>query len=435
MDDQQQPPFPQPHEPVTEEPTQPLPATGTAEPASADKPHRGRRVIATMTATALVAGLGGVGAGYAVGPGFGSGSTSQPTVSSGSSNVTQQDQGGTVPIPGNGDWSWSDGSQGGFSVPSQPYDPYGAGGSSPGSSGDSTAQASGSQLTGLVRIVSTMKYDGGEAVGTGMVLTSDGEVVTNHHVVEGATSVKVKVMSTGTTYTAKVVGTDTKDDVAVLQLVGASGLDTVTTDTDGIAVGDAVTAVGDANGASSFSAAAGTVLAKNQTITTQSEGSAQGERLTGLLQISSDVISGDSGGATYDKDGEVVGMTTAASSGSADVVGYAVPIAKVLRVADDLESGVTSSRYDYGYPAFLGIGLGDTSSTVQGVYPSTPAAQAGIEAGDTVTAIDGTSVSTSAALRTAVAAHSPGDRISVTWTDTNGTSHTATVTLVQGPVQ
>ena len=320
-------------------------------------------------------------------------------------------------------------------MPSQPYDPYGDGGSSPGSSGDSTVQASGSQLTGLVRIVSTMKYDGGEAVGTGMVLTSDGEVVTNHHVVDGATSVKVKVMSTGTTYTAKVVGTDTKDDVAVLQLVGASGLDTVTTDTDGSAVGDAVTAVGDANGASSFSAAAGTVLAKNQTITTQSEGSAQGERLTGLLQISSDVISGDSGGATYDKDGEVVGMSTAASSGSADVVGYAVPIAKVLRVADDLQSGVTSSRYDYGYPAFLGIGLGDTSSTVQGVYPSTPAAQAGIEAGDTVTAIDETSVSTSAALRTAVAAHSPGDRISVTWTDTNGTSHTATLTLTLGPVQ
>jgi len=432
MDDQQQTPFPRPHEPVLHEPTEPLP--GHAEQVSAGKPHRRRRVIATVTATALVTGLAGLGAGYAVGHGFRSDTSSQTAASSGSSRASQQDPGGTVPIPGNGDWSWSDGSQGGITVPSQPGVPYG-GGSSPGASGDSTAQASASQLTGLVRIVSTMRYDGGEAVGTGMVLTSDGEVVTNHHVVEGATSVKVTVMSTGATYTAKVVGTDTRDDVAVLQLAGASGLDTVTTDTDGITVGDAVTAVGDANGASSFTAATGTVLSRNQTITTQREGSAQGQRLTGLLQISSDVISGDSGGATYDKDGEVVGMTTAASSGSTDVVGYAVPIAKVLRIADDLESGMTSSRYDYGYPAFLGIGLGGTSSTVQGVYPSTPAAGAGIEAGDTVTAIDGTSVSTSAALRKAVAAHSPGDRVTVTWTDTNGTSHTATVSLAQGPVR
>ena len=107
-----------------------------------------------------------------------------------------------------------------------------------------------------------MKYDGGVAAGTGMVLTSDGEVVTNHHVVAGATSVKVKVMSTGTTYTAKVVGTDSKDDVAVLQLVGASGLSTVTPDTDGIGVGDAVTAVGDANGTVGYlSAATGSVVA------------------------------------------------------------------------------------------------------------------------------------------------------------------------------
>ena len=424
MDDQQTP-FPQPH-PTRGEPE------GPVEPV---RQHRGRRLLATVTATAVVAGVGGVGAGYALGHGFGSGSSSHTTSSgSGRSNVAQQGGSGTVPIPGNGGWSWSDSGQDGFAVPSLPDGGYGGGAPSQGSSGDTTSSASDAQLAGLVRIVSTMKYDGGKAVGTGMVLTSDGEVVTNHHVVAGATSVQVKVMSTGTTYTAQVVGTDTRDDVAVLRLVGASGLDTVTADTDGIAVGDAVTAVGDANGASTFSAATGTVLAKGQTITTQSEGAASGERLTGLLQVSSDVASGDSGGATYDADGKVVGMTTAASSGSADVVGYAVPIAKVLKVAGDLEGGVTSSRYDYGYPAFLGIGLGQTGTTVQGVYRSTPAAAAGIVAGDTVTAVDGVPVSTSAALHDAVAAHSPGDQVSVTWTSADGTSHTATVTLAQGPV-
>ena len=113
-------------------------------------------------------------------------------------------------------------------------------------------------------------------------------------------------------------------------------------------MGDAVTAVGDANGTvDHLSAATGKVMALDEQITTQSEGNAEGQTLTGLIEISTDVISGDSGGATYDAQGEVVGMTTAASSGG-DVVGYAIPIAKVLRIADDLRSGVTSSRYDYG---------------------------------------------------------------------------------------
>jgi S1-C subfamily serine protease len=281
-----------------------------------------------------------------------------------------------------------------------------------------------------------MKYDQAKAAGTGMVLTSDGEVVTNHHVVAGSTSLKVKVMSTGKTYSATVVGTDAKDDVAVLQLAGASGLSTVTTDSDPVSVGDAVTAVGDANGTVDYlSAAKGRVLAKQQSITTQSERSAAGERLTGLIEISSDVISGDSGGATYDSQGEVLGMTTAASSGSADVVGYAVPIAKVLRIADDLESGVTNSRYNYGSSAFLGIALGQTGTIVQGVYQGTPAAGTGISAGDQITAVGATKVRSATQLHNAVAQRSPGDRVSITWVDTAGASHTETVTLGTGPVE
>ncbi len=145
------------------------------------------------------------------------------------------------------------------------------------SSTDTTSQASGDQLTGLVRIVSTMEYDGATAAGTGMVLTSDGEVVTNHHVVEGATSVKVKVMSTGRPTPPRSSAPTPTADVAVLQLEDASGLDTVTTDDDGVTVGEAVTAVGDGNGTvDHLSAATGTVLATDQSITTQSEGSGRG---------------------------------------------------------------------------------------------------------------------------------------------------------------
>ena len=195
-----------------------------------------------------------------------------------------------------------------------------------------------------------------------------------------------------------------------------------------------MTAVGDANGTEDhLSAAAGEVMALDEQITTQSEGNAEGQTLTGLIEISNDVISGDSGGATYDAQGEVLGMTTAASSGG-DVTGYAIPIAKVLGIADDLRSGVTSSRYAYGRPAFLGVALGDASSTVAGAYPGTPAAGVGLTEGDTITAVEGTTVSSSSALREAIAGHQPGDTVRLRWTDTSGSSHTATVTLVAGPV-
>jgi S1-C subfamily serine protease len=329
-----------------------------------------------------------------------------------------------VPV-GGGEFS----GPGGGAVPNGGLGMYGAGAPSV-----STTPATGTQISGLVRVDSTLGYADGEAAGTGMVLTSNGEVVTNHHVVAGATKVTATVMSTGKTYTAQVVGTDAKDDVAVLQLVGASGLTTVATDTSAQSVGDAVTAVGDANGTTdSLSAAEGTVLALRQSISTQSDGTSQGQQLTGLMEISSDVIAGDSGGATYDAQGEVIGMTTAASSGG-DVVGYAIPIAKVLRVAGDLESGATSSSYAYGLPAFLGIALGGSTPVVAGVYQGTPAASAGLTAGDTITAVDGAGVSTSDALHSAIAAHSPGDSVRLTWTDASGTAHSASLSLVAGPV-
>jgi S1-C subfamily serine protease len=269
-----------------------------------------------------------------------------------------------------------------------------------------------------------------------MILTSDGEVVTNHHVVEGATKVTVKVMSTGQKYSATVVGTDAKDDVAVLQLSGATGLQTVTPDTDGIGVGDAVTAVGDANGLKNhLSAASGTVTATKQAITTSSEGGSAGERLRGLIEISSDVISGDSGGATYDAQGEVVGMTTAASTGGRDVVGYAIPISKVIRIAADLDNGTAKARYTYSNPAFLGVGLANGQALVGGVYAGTPAARAGITPGDTITSVNGTHVGSSDGLRKAIQALQPGDQMTVTWTDRQGASHTAQVTLTTGPVE
>jgi S1-C subfamily serine protease len=146
------------------------------------------------------------------------------------------------------------------------------------------------------------------------------------------------------------------------------------------------------------------------------------------------VISGDSGGATYDDQGDVVGMTTAASSGPRDVVGYAIPIAKVLRISDDLEHGIANARYEYGSPAFLGLGLVGHGTTVGQVYAGTPAARAGLTPGDTVTHVGGTRVGSATALRSAITSYSPGDRVRLVWNDSSGTSHLATVTLMAGPV-
>ena len=401
--------------------TQPEPTTNPVPP----RKHRLRGIAALAAAGGLVVATA-TGVGYAAasrGPAAGSQTAAQ-------SGLASQSDG----------YGWSYGTPDlgqaqGYGDQSSPFaDPSQGGTSGGGQSTDSTSQASGSQLTGLTRIVSTNSYTGSVGVGTGMVLTADGEVVTNHHVVEGATSIKVTVMSTGDTYTARVVGTDTAEDVAVLDLADASGLDTVATDTNGVDVGEAVTAVGDGNGTADYlSAATGSVTATDQPVTTQAEGTASGESLTGMIEISSDVVPGYSGGATVDANGDVVGMTTAATSGTNDPSGYAIPVSTVLSVADDLSQGVRDADYDYGQPAFLGIGLG-SGTTVQGAYDGTPATDAGIGAGDQITSVGGIAVDTATQLRSAIASHSPGDDVSVTWTDSSGSSHTATVTLANGPV-
>jgi S1-C subfamily serine protease len=408
------------------------------------EPVARRRHLLPTAAVILALGVGASGVAYGATARQGSSSTTTSGSQGSASSEWLQpgyaygQYGGDTEQYGGGDQQYGSGGDQQFGEDPQQYggdtQQFGAPDTGDQSTG-STTQADQAQLTGLVRIVSTMKYDEAEAAGTGLVLTSGGEVVTNHHVVADATSVKATVMSTGKTYTAKVVGTDPTSDVAVLQLVDASGLDTVTPDQDSVAAGDQVTAVGDGNGTTDYlSAAAGQVLAQDQSITTQAEATAAGESLTGLIEISSDVVGGYSGGATYDAEGEVLGMTTAASSGTSDIVGYAIPIATVLRIASDLESGVTNSAYSYGYPAFLGVGLA-SGTTVGQVYDGTGAAEAGLAAGDTITSIDGTATGTTAKLRSVVAAHQAGDKVSVSWTDQGGTSHTGTLTLGKGPVR
>jgi S1-C subfamily serine protease len=299
------------------------------------------------------------------------------------------------------------------------------------------ADATAVQSSGLVEITSTLEYGEGEAAGTGIVLDGDGLVVTNHHVVEGATQVTVTVPGTGTEHDAEVLGYDATKDVAVLRLVDASGLATATADPGGVATADPVTAVGDAGGdGGSLTAAPGTVSDLHRPITVADDTTGEDVRLRNLIEVTSDVVPGDSGGALLDGAGAVVGMTVAASSGSSDVTGYVIPIGRVLRVVDEVLAGNDSGTVVVGSAAFLGVQLssGAGTATLAGVLADGPAEAAGLVAGDTVTAVGGQSVSTADQLRTAVAGHQPGERIAVTWTDPAGADHTATVTLAAGPV-
>lgn len=329
---------------------------------------------------------------------------------------------------------------------------------SSGSSSSSSAQAAtASEEKGVVVIDTNLAYEGAQAAGTGIVLTSSGEILTNNHVVEGSTSITVTVPATGTSYKASVVGTDATDDVAVLQLSGASGLATATLDNDGVSVGDNVTVVGNAGGTGTLVAADGSVTGTGKSITTQSEGVVASESLTGLIETNADIQAGDSGGPLYDSQGEVVGIDTAASASQNVSDGYAIPIETALGIAHRIESGQASSTVTIGLPAFLGVevasdasssgysGLGGASlgynngqsatqgAVVGGVIEGTPAASAGLTAGDTITAVDGTAIASSSDLTSALAQYKPGDSVTITWVDSAGASHSASVTLTSGP--
>jgi S1-C subfamily serine protease len=325
----------------------------------------------------------------------------------------------------------------------------------------------------LVDIVSTNSTTGSEAAGTGIVLTSNGEILTNNHVIRGATSLKVTDVGNGKTYSATVVGYDASDDVAVIQLQNASGLTTASLgDSSSVQTGDAVTALGNAGGKGGTpSVASGSVTDLNQSITASDEGSGVSEQLTGLIQTNADIQPGDSGGALVNSHGQVIGMNTAASSdnqfqfqGQSNSQGsqeqaYAVPINSALTIAKQIESGNGSSTVHIGETAFLGIETTGSSSgsgsdgfggfgggtgtgtgtgsgngvTIAGALSGSPADSAGLAEGDTITSVGGQSVSSATDIQQVLVKYHPGDKISVEWVDQSGQSQSATVTLTSGP--
>jgi S1-C subfamily serine protease len=185
-----------------------------------------------------------------------------------------------------------------------------------GGSGEGVANSITSRVDrGLVEINTVLGLQGGEAAGTGMVVTSSGEVITNKHVIAGATKITATDVGNGQTYAARVVGYDYSRDIAVLQLEGASGLQTESFgDPKTLKVGQSVATIGNAGGAGGTpTAAGGQVVALGQSITAGDELGGGHERLEGLIELAGNLQPGDSGGPLVNGAGEVLGMDTAAS--------------------------------------------------------------------------------------------------------------------------
>jgi S1-C subfamily serine protease len=309
-----------------------------------------------------------------------------------------------------------------------------------------------SEVNPAVAVINTTLAGGqGEAAGTGIVIGSSGEILTNNHVIENAGSVRVRIGGTGRSYDAEVLGYNVAEDVALLKVDGVSGLDTVDTD-DSVAVGEPVVALGNGGGrGGTADATTGTVRAVGETI--QVADSSGSQTLRNLIQVDAALEPGDSGGPLVDADGEVVGMNTAASSSgfrfrgsSGGNEGYAVPIKTALSVAEQIKTGEGSGDTHVGERAFLGVSirsLGARSlpggggarlgAVVAGVESDSPADDAGIEQGDRIVSLAGRRITSIDDLTSALAPHNPRDKVEVGWTDESGERHSAQVTLASGP--
>jgi S1-C subfamily serine protease len=342
---------------------------------------------------------------------------------------------------------------------------------------------------GLVIINTTLQYNSEQAAATGMVITSDGLVLTNNHVIEDSTAITARTAN-GHPYQAKVVGYDVTGDIALIQLQGASGLKTVPIGKSGtIKTGDSVVALGNAEGQNAIVPVTGQVTALNQTITAGDQGgSISQETLHNMIQTNANIVSGDSGGPLANAAGYVIGMDTAGNDGGfavqQDSSGYAIPIDNALAVATQIRQGLASSTVTIGYPPFMGIYIGQGSNNdpqaqaeqqnggngfggngfggngnqncytsdrnlgtpenianvnsgtlILGTICGGPAVAAGMTAGSVITAVNGQAVGSPDSLTGTVSKFRPGTTIKVTWVSPSGHRSTSSINLTAGPPQ
>ena len=269
--------------------------------------------------------------------------------------------------------------------------------------------------------------------GSGVIISSDGYILTCAHVVSGASQITVTIGDTD--YTATVVGEDDTSDVAVLK-IDATGLTPATVgDSDSLSVGDSVLAVGNPLGELGGTVTSGIVSALNRSVTIQGTSSTN---TMSLIQMDASVSPGNSGGGLFNMNGELIGLVNAKSSSSdAEGLGFAIPINDAIQVAQDLlENGYVSGR---PYMGITYIAVTDAQTAAQlnvnayGVYvvdvvQGGPADKAGLKAGDRIVSIDGTEIAQKDDLGTLMQQHTAGDTLSIT-VARDGQMQTVSLTL------
>jgi len=389
----------------------PPPAPAVASPPAS--PNFARRLTAAIVVAVILATGGGVGAGWALARLISSHYTTQAHVQT------------VSPIP------------------------------------QSTSGSTNLDINGITRKVSPAVVDintviqtasgSAAAAGTGLIITSSGDVLTNNHVVEGSVSIKVTIQGKSGTYAATVLGVDPTDDIAVIHINGVSGLPTVTiADSSTVKVGDTIYALGNALGLGGAPRVTqGTVTALDQTITASDNG-AQAEQLTGMIQSDAEISPGDSGGALVNSAGQVIGIVTAGEAqgfrSTSTTIAFAIPSSKAVDIANRILAGQAGNGVYIGPVGYLGVsvqtldansaaqlGLSVSSGAyVRGVVAGSPAEHAGITAGSVITRVNSAVVDSATALGDALHQYKPGDQVKITWIAGNAT-HTATVTLISGP--
>ena len=401
-------------------------------PAHAAAMPRGRRALTLIGVVAVAAALVlGAAIGHSLWPTSNQSALSPSSGSSGQSvNPFGGASGGSGPLGDSG----ASGSSGSASTQT-----------GQGAASESAVSAVASAISpGLVDVNTTIGLQQAAAAGTGIVLTSNGYILTNNHVIDGATAVSVTDIGDGKTYAATIVGYDRSRDIAVLKATNASNLAVDPIGNSSFAaVGESIVGVGNAGGVGGApSHAAGSITALNQSITATDGNGSNAETLSNLIQTNAPIQPGDSGGPLVSMQGKIIGIDTAAStrfqfsSGSAQ--GFAIPINQALRIAHQIATGQRSDTIHIGETGFLGVEASaqPTSGTgvpLLGALDNSPAARAGMGNGSTILRVNGVALAQSGDLTNLMVRFHPGSKITVLWTDASGSQHSSVVTLEKGP--